>query len=83
MFVAGVTSTMPDFDQQYGTVGATQPAAPAQDAQPVSPEAMNVGMQASVQVMDMANNMFEQAASQLIDSMAQMTGVGRNFDMSV
>ena len=83
MNITGVTSTMPTIDQQYSMVGQTAPPAPAQEAQPISSETMNVGMQASVQVLDMANSAFEDAASQLIDSMAQMTGVGQNVDISV
>ena len=82
MNISGITSTMPSIDQQYSMAGAQAPA-PVQETQPVSPEVMNVGMEASVQVLDMANSAFEAAASQLIDSMAQMTGVGQNFDATV
>ena len=83
MNITGVTSTMPSIDQQYSMAGQTAPPAPAQEVQPVSSDVVNVGMQASVQVMDMANSAFEDAASQLIDSMAAMTGVGQNIDIRV
>jgi hypothetical protein len=50
---------------------------------PTSTNAINFRLQASVQVMDMANSAFEQAAAQLIESMAAMTGAGQNVDMVV
>ena len=84
MTVNGITSTMPSLEQQYSMGGASQAPAPVQELQQVSSQdIVNVGMEASVQVMDMANRAFEDAASQLIDTMAQMTGVGTNFDARV
>ena len=80
--ISGITSTMPSIDMQYS--GTTQGTSPVQETGSVSaPEPVNVGMEASVAVMDMANGAFEDAARQLIDSMAQMTGVGQNFDAVV
>ena len=74
---------MPSVSEQYGMVGATQAPAPAQEPQVVSQDMTNVAMELSVQTLDMANSSFEDAATQLVDSMAQMTGVGQNFDARV
>ena len=74
---------MPSMDQQYSMTGAAQAPAPAQEPQVVSQDMVNVAMELSVQTLDMANSAFEDAASQLIDSMAQMTGVGQNIDIRV
>ena len=83
MNVTGVTSTMPSMEQQYSMTGAAQAPPPVQEPQVMSQDIVNVPMELSVQTLDMANSAFEDAASQLIDSMAQMTGVGQNFDARV
>ena len=83
MNISGVTQTMPSIDQQYSMIGASQSPSPAQEVQASSPEVMNVGMEASVQVLDMANRQFEEAANQLMRDMATMTGVGQNLDIRV
>jgi len=44
-------------------------------------EAINTQLQVSVQVQDMANNLMQEAADELIASMAVMTGIGQNIDM--
>ena len=46
-------------------------------------DAVNFGAQVQTQVMDMANNQFEQAANELISSMAMATGIGQTIDLSV
>ena len=43
--------------------------------------AINMRSIASIKVMDLAQNAFEDAAAQLIASMNAMTGVGQNIDM--
>ena len=44
----------------------------------------NMSMMASIQVLDMAQNVFEDAAAQLIDALsAVITGVGHSVDMYV
>ena len=59
---------------------ATADISATQEVVYVSSGALDLSLQASIQVMDMANANFEAAAQQLIDSMAAMTGVGQNFD---
>ena len=83
MNISGVTQTMPAMNQQASMIGASQASAPAQEIQSSSPDVMDVGMQASTQVLDMANRQFEEAANQLLRDMATMTGVGQNLDIRV
>ena len=86
MNVQGVTQTaniMPPYQimpqspaqQVYGGRQA-QEAAPAADA-------INASMAASVQVMDMSQSAYEDAANELIASMAAATGIGQNVDVTV
>lgn len=43
-----------------------------------------VGYMASLKVLNMASNVFEEAAEELIDAMnAMITGLGRNIDVTV
>ena len=42
--------------------------------------AVNMRSMASIQVMDLAQNAFKDAAAQLIATMNAMTGVGQNID---
>jgi len=42
--------------------------------------AINMRSMASIQVMDLAQNAFEDAAAQLIATMNAMTGVGHSID---
>ena len=79
MNIQGVTMTAP-----------VMPAPQAQGAAPLqSPEgaqgaeSLNLSSAVSTQVLDMAQSQFEDAASQLIDQMAAMTGVGQSIDMQV
>ena len=78
--ISPITSTVPSIIDQYSMINMTQPPAPAREIQADFSDVMNVSLETSVQVMDMANNAFEQAARQLLEGMAQMTGVGQNFD---
>ena len=57
----------------------------AQASQTTSTGADSVSFSAKVstQVLDMAQKQFEDAANQLISSMAAATGVGQNIDLSV
>ena len=43
----------------------------------------NTGANASVRVLDMAQDVFEDIASMLIESMSSITGIGQNIDMYV
>jgi hypothetical protein len=83
MNISGVTMTAPVLPQNQ-----TVPQPPAPESRPESDpdmnmSAMNTSMMASIQVMDMAQDAFEDAAMQLIETMSAMTGVGQNVDMMV
>ena len=53
-------------------------AAPAMNV-----NAVNLRSMVSVQVLDLAQGAFEDAAEQLIATMSAMTGVGQNIDIMV
>ena len=86
MNITGVTSTMPSMEQSFAMTGA-QASAPVQEVgavdTPMEMDAASFSVQVSTEVMDMANQAFDAAAQQLIQQMAQMTGVGQNFDARV
>jgi len=46
-------------------------------------DAVNFSAQVQTQVMDMAASQFEDAANELISTMAMATGVGQTIDLSV
>jgi len=82
MNIAGVTQTAQVLP------GAQQPAMEPQVqstdiSQSVSADAVNFSAQVSTQVLDMAQSAFEDAANELISTMAASTGIGQNVDMSV
>jgi len=81
MTITGVTQTAPVLPQTQGA--AQSPEMGQMPESPVAAEAMNMSMAVSVQVLDMAQSFFEDAAQQLIDTMSAMTGVGQNVDMTV
>ena len=79
MNIQGVTSTMMD---QFQYMQTAQPPAGPESEQTMS--AAEFQAAASVQVLDMAQNAFEDAAAQLLSSMTSaMTGVGQSVDMTV
>jgi len=81
MNITGVTQTAPILPDNQT---APQPKAVSQTGsqdQASGADAIYASMEASIQVMDMANTVFEDAANQLIASMAATTGVGQNIDM--
>ena len=82
MNIAGVTqtaqvlpTTQPQAEPQAQAVTQAEPTAGA--------DSINLSAQVSTQVLDMAQSQFEDAANQLISTMAAATGVGQNVDMSV
>ena len=79
MAVTGIAPIMPTIDQQYAMVGVPQVTEPLQG---VEPESVEVGMVEAVQVSVMDNSTTEDVASRLIEDMAEMTGVGRNMDVT-
>ena len=52
-------------------------------AQTMGVSSVNMRSLASIQVMDLAQSAFQDAAEQLIATMSSMTGVGQNVDMYV
>jgi len=83
MNISGVTQTAQVLPN-------TQAAAPEPSVQSsdlaqtaVGADAVNFSAQVQTQVLDMAQSQFEDAANQLIASMAAATGIGQNVDMSV
>ena len=83
MNISGVTQTAQ-------VLPSTQPQAAAQQIQSVDQaeaamgaDAVNFSAQVQTQVMDMAATQFEEAANELISSMAAATGVGQAIDVSV
>jgi len=68
MNISGITQTAPIL-----------PMDPIQET-PSGADAIGARMEASVKVMDMANDVFEDAGNRIV---AMMTGLGQNFDMKV
>jgi len=80
MNIAGVTQT----EQMLPNTTPPAPQAPStEQGQLTGADTVNFGAQVSTQVLDMAQKQFEQAANELISSMAAATGVGSNVDVSV
>jgi len=86
MNISGVTQTAqvlpgsqasppPASEQQIQSLDQTQAAMGA--------DAVNFSAQVQTQVMDMAQSAFEDAANELISTMAAATGVGQTVDYSV
>jgi hypothetical protein len=78
MNIAGVTQTaqvLPTPQPQAEAPRAADEAASGADS-------VNLSAQVSAQVLDMAQSQFEDAANQLISTMAAATGVGQNVDVS-
>ena len=82
MNITGVTQTAQVLPQQVQPQNQV-PEQVQPQAQSPSADAVNFSAQVSTQVMDMAQSQFEDAAEQLISTMAAATGVGQNVDMSV
>jgi hypothetical protein len=85
MNISGVTHTAPVLPPQpTGTPEAAQAAQlPPEAAAEAPASAVAFEAQVSTQVMDIAQNQFEDAANQLISQMAAATGVGQNVDAFV
>lgn len=81
MNISGVTQTAQVLPQQQQPAPEAPP--PSTESQSVSSDTVNLSAQVSTQVMDMAQQQFEQAANELVSQMAAATGVGANVDMSV
>ncbi|MCL2078410.1 MAG: hypothetical protein FWH17_01060 [Oscillospiraceae bacterium] len=81
MNIAGVTQTAQVLPQ---TQTQMEPQVQSADIERVSAvDSVQLSSQVSMQVLDMAQTQFENAANELISSMAAATGVGSNYDISV
>jgi len=83
MNIAGVTQTAQVLPGSQAPAAEQQSVQAPQEAQAMGADAVNLSAQVSTQVLDMAQSQFEDAANQLISTMAAATGVGQNVDMSV
>jgi len=83
MNIAGVTQTAQVLPQQVQTQNQVPEPVQPQQSQDMAGDVVNFSAQVSTQVMDMAQSQFEDAAEQLISTMAAATGIGQNVDMSV
>lgn len=82
MNISGVTQTAQVLPQTQPQAAEPAPEASAAQAS-MGTDAVAFSSQVSTQVMDMAQRQFEDAANELISSMAASTGVGSNIDVSV
>jgi len=82
MDIAGVTQTAQVLPGSQPQAVQQQVQALAQ-AQSTGADAVQFSAQVATQVMDMAQSQFENAANELISTMAAATGVGQNVDMTV
>ena len=83
MNIAGVTQTAQVLPGSQPPPPDAQPAQTSGEAQAMGADAVNLSAQVSTQVLDMAQSQFEDAANQLISTMAAATGVVQNVDMSI
>ena len=78
MNISGVTTTAQVLP---GNQQMTQSQDIAEAASVTGADAIQTAVQMDVAVMNMAQNAFEQAANELISSMAAQTGIGSNLDI--
>ena len=82
MNISGITQTAQVLPTTQ-TQPQTDPQVQSSDvATSTGADSVSFSTQVSVQVMDMAQRQFEEAANELISSMAAATGVGSNVDVS-
>jgi len=83
MNISGVTQTaqvLPDSQgSQASSTGQVQAAEQVEST--MGADAVNFSARVQTQVMDIAQNQFEDAANQLISAMAAATGVGQTVDL--
>ena len=88
MNISGVTQTaqvLPST-QPYQSAQSQQTTQTQMDqieATASGADAVNFSTQVQTQVMDMATSQFENAANELISSMAMASGIGQTIDLSV
>ena len=83
MNISGVTQTAQILPGSQPQAAEPQVQSLDQAQTAMGADAVNFSAQVSTQVMDMAQQQFENAANELISSMAAATGIGQNIDMSV
>ena len=83
MNISGVTQTAQVLPGSQAPAADPQVQSLDQQQAISGADAVNFSAQVSTQVMDMAQSQFEDAANQLISTMAAATGVGANVDVSV
>ena len=83
MNISGVTQTAQILPGSQAAAAEPQ-ARPAEEAEAaMGADSVSFGAQVQTQVMNMEQNQFEDAANQLISTMAAATGVGQTIDLSV
>ena len=83
MNISGVTQTAQVLPGSQ-TPAAEPPVQSFDQAQAaMGADAVNFSAQVQTQVMDMAQSAFEDAANELISTMAAATGVGQHVDVAV
>ena len=83
MNISGVTQTAQILPGSQTPPAEPPVQSPGQTEAAMGADAVNFSAQVQTQVMDMAQSQFEDAANQLISTMAAATGIGQNVDVSV
>ena len=84
MNIAGVTQTAQVLPTtQLPQAESYAPVTNVEQTAQMGADAVNFSAQVQTQVMDLAQQQFEQAANELISQMAAATGVGTNVDIAV
>ena len=83
MNISGVTQTAQVLPGSQTPASEPNIQAIDQTQAAMGADAVNFSAQVQTQVMDMAQTQFENAANELISTMAAATGVGQTVDVSV
>ena len=83
MNISGVTQTAQVLPGSQAPAAEAQVQSLDQAQTQMGADAVNFSAQVQTQVMDMAQSQFEDAANQLISTMAAATGIGQSVDVSV
>ena len=85
MNISGVTQTAQVLPGSQTPAPSAEPNVQSMDQTQAAmgADAVNFSAQVQTQVMDMAQGAFEDAANELISTMAAATGVGQSVDVSV
>ena len=83
MNISGVTQTAQILPGSQTPASETNVQSLEQTEAAIGADAVTFAAQVQTQVMDMAQTQFEEAANELISSMAAASGVGQTVDVSV